>query len=491
MIICNNSSRLAFILFSVFFAVPAQAQTNLNIPLEVHNVSAVANSSYPVSAVLPLPRGSYFAPLNLRLETSTGAVVPAQFSVERQWESVDNSVREIRVDFRASVTANGKTTYFVKEGSNAAPTGAVSASENSSEIVIQNNRLNIRISKTNFNFLDQVTVDGQQVINNGSQDGGYLKNRFGNVLRDSSPCTNLAPTIFEIEENGPVKARVRIERPTYIVRDESDACFAAFPEAKDPVPGFVYWIDVYNNDNRIRVHHLTLNNGITIYRNNQRGDGLHGYPLAYQEAGFVFSPFNPVSEVRIGSDGETVASSQSIRSIQESDSVFSIPGNPNRQQGSWLQVNAASGAGFAILDPYFDRTYPNGWDYDASGEVSFLSAPDGCSSCEGLQGTDSSGSGLYIVQDMAAQEKIFEMVFYSSLPGDENLNDLHMLSRHQPMGVTTLRFTEVSAQQQIFLEFYRSSLRYQPLLQPLLAAPLTCSCLEWILGALAPVVVVG
>lgn len=438
-LLVKTSSFFSVSAVLVSFVLAAHcAYADLNVPIYVYNPSGVSQAAYPVSAVLPLPRGQHTATGNFRVTTSGGTAIPAQFSVEKRWTATDTSLREVRVDFLATLTPSERTTYYLRTGSNPTPGAPVQVEETSDSIRVSNDQISFVLSKSTFNLFDSLSVGGHAVVDNSASDGGYMVNRFDRTYRDASPCTDLAPTVYAVEMSGPVKARIRVERPTYIVQNSSDSCFSTFPEDKDPVPGFVYWFDVYYDSPRVRVHHVVLNNGITAYRNGSAGDGLQGYPLAYRETGYSFGLTAEGTTVRVGHESGSDTLDASFLAVQEAADSFVIPGRSSRSTGSYIDIADGEGRGFAVIDPYFSMTYPNGWDFDPAGRrFTFLTAPDTCSGCEGLQGFDPSGSGLYIINDLGAQEKIFDIVMHSTSMDHNALDEFHKLIRYKPVGVTS------------------------------------------------------
>ncbi|MEM9074026.1 MAG: hypothetical protein AAGE52_36375 [Myxococcota bacterium] len=403
------------------------------IPVDVFEVAGAAGSD-PSYAVVPLRRGIFFHLDGFALTREDGTPVPAQFEVVRRWSAIDDSIREVGIDFQIALEANENVRLLLRPGINPEPESPVRLERDGDDVRIENGRLDVRIAKA-FNFLDSVRIDGEVVLDAEDNDGGYLINRFGERLEDAEGCTALSPTVLEVEKEGPVHVRVRVERPAHIVRDTEDPCFALFPEAGDPVPGFAVWFDVYAGDPRVRIHRLELNNGITAFREGRPGDGLHGWPLYYEESGVQLRHVLTSPDVILGGDTSEEIARAPFRAIQESAERFVRPASEERAC-SYADVSQ-DGLGFLVVDPYCRETYPNGFAAEGS-TFTILNAPDGCEGCAGMvDPTTPSTSGLYLLGDMAASETIVDLVFHSESFTPEARRDAFLRRRLRPVAVTT------------------------------------------------------
>ncbi len=412
------------------------SSANANTEVEVYNHADVDAVDFPVSAVIPLPYGVHQNVDNLRLVDSAGSDLAAQMLVEKRWTAKDNSVRELRAVFKATLPAGGQTTVRMQSGNSALPENPVTVTDGANSIVASNGVLSITIAKDQYNFLDEVRVNGKLVIDNGADDGGYFINRFGTKVLDSAPCTNLAPRVFAVEQSGPEMAVIRVEWPTYIVRDEDDSCFEDYPAAKDPVPGGVVWFTVRSNSTELQVDHLTLNNGITAYRDGEAGDGMRGWPFLYEEAGIKLQLAMPEPTVSIGYDDSVHSTRGSMNAIQDQADHFAVAGGPEGRVGGFAQVAGLDGLGFTIFYPFLAESFPTGWAFDADeNEFTFVLAPDGCAMCEAVVVANASdvgqplGSGKYVIEDMSSQPTSFVMRFHDAPLASENAADLQQLHR--------------------------------------------------------------
>lgn len=424
--------------------------TKRKIKIQVYETSGININEHSISAFIPLPYGVYTQPQSelantFTLKNGSGQNIPAQYWVRSRWHARDNSIKEMVVVFKASVNADSITEYYLEEGITSVPTNSITVNEDANSIIVSNNNVSFTINKTQFNFLDSVSYKGKEIINNTSSDGTYLINRFNETYRDADDCTtsgntqaSLTPMVFEVEESGPVRARIRVERPAYVVQDENDPCFTLFGESKDPVPGFVAWFEITYDSNEIAVNYNILNNAITPYRNGQKGDGLTGWPLFYQESGLILHSTlsNPTAIISTG-NSSTLAYTGKV--IQESDNNLTMNGNPVGTRGGAIKISDSTGYGFALIDPFFHKTYPNGWDFDAANNrIIFLTSPDNCISCEGFEkDTTASNSGLYAINDLSLQEKRFIIKLFDN-SNTPNLSSIVAKNYNPPVAVLSI-----------------------------------------------------
>ncbi len=118
----------------------------------------------------------------------------------------DGSVKWALVEFFASVSKGGKAETVVKEGSGIS-SEEVLASERNNIVLVDTGPLQVEIRKKGFNIFNRVTVDGQEVVRDGNAKGIVLSDAEGNEYL-ASQCSD---TKVIIEENGPVKAVIRVD----------------------------------------------------------------------------------------------------------------------------------------------------------------------------------------------------------------------------------------------------------------------------------------
>lgn len=443
-ILAYTSHTLSLWIFSItcvsaLISLPA---AELDTPLEVFEISGVMAVSRPVSIVVPLPPRQHQDPGTFHVTDEAGIAIPAQIRAERRWTAKDNSLREVRVDFKATVPANGKSTYHLRLGENPVPAKKVMVTEGANQWTVDNGRVKFTISKTGFNLLDEVWHQGNLIIDNTSADGAYIINRFGKRFLESTPKTNLTPLVIEVLENGPVKSRIRVERPSWFVHDAADPYYNDFPEAGDPVPGFVCWFDVYYDDDHIRINRLELNSGIVAWNNGHKGDGMTGFPMAYDESGLALRTTLTNPEVRIANETTMNLVTGTLRAVQ-GKGTFSINGASSGTTGSFAMVSQGAGAGFMVSMPFFAEMQPNGWAYDPTTKVfTALTAPVEGGGLIHVTHTDytevNRPTDKYIIGDMSSQPSMLDLVFFSARPTDADARALASQLRNRLTGVTTL-----------------------------------------------------
>ena len=421
------------------------------IKLQVYEKSGQYVSTFPVQAFIPLPYGVYGqSEEELKdtfvLKDATGAAVKAQYWVRSRWHAKDNSIKEMVVVFKATnIPAhagrgqNGDplaVEYTLEHGTTPLPANPVSVVETANNITVSNANMSFSINKNHFNFIDIASFKGTEIINNSPTDGGYLVNVYGNTYLESQPCTDKTPTIFEVEEAGPVRARIRVERPAHFVRHSSDGCYTTFGSSlKEPVPGFVVWFDLYYDSDRIEVNYNLLNNAITSYDsvNSIKGEAHDGWLLFFQEMGIKFKlSANDNVYTYLDNGIDKVITADNTRIIQADKNTLLVNGVTSLSKSNSISaLSPVSNKGISLIDPLFEYTSPNGWSVDkTTNVVSMLVSPDGCTKCEssigygdiGLNSSAAvksgdkaflpSNSGLYVVDDLSILPKKFYINFF-------------------------------------------------------------------------------
>ena len=72
--------------------------------MTVYETAGAGIKDFPITAVVPLPSGRYQTTLRFRLLGPSGQAVPAQFDVLERWWARDQSIRHLKIQFRADVT---------------------------------------------------------------------------------------------------------------------------------------------------------------------------------------------------------------------------------------------------------------------------------------------------------------------------------------------------------------------------------------------------
>jgi len=202
----------------LLLAAQSQAQQIINrigdansIPIEVKDSAGLGASGFPVHVVVPLADGDLSAATGLRVEDASGQAVPAQFSVLNRWWARDSSIRHLLVQFPATVGAyqsagSGIANYRLTTGTNPTPADPVAVTDSATNVRVRNSRLNINITRSPFSI---ATPSGNLAA----------------VLRDENnavrPTFERDDITVRVEENGPVRAIVRMSAPTRTEPDGS------------------------------------------------------------------------------------------------------------------------------------------------------------------------------------------------------------------------------------------------------------------------------
>lgn len=179
----------------------------LDVPLSVKEVAGTGASGFPVTAVVPLPRGAFTTTENLRISDPEGRTVPAQLEVLNKHWADDGSIRHVLVHFQPVVDAfsgagSGVAIYRLQDnGPTIAPPNPVRVEDGASAIVLDSGAVQLRIEKRPFRI---VTPRGEL--------RAVLHDHTGAEQR-SFDAENVT---LEIEERGPMRATIRAESPAVL-----------------------------------------------------------------------------------------------------------------------------------------------------------------------------------------------------------------------------------------------------------------------------------
>ncbi len=229
---------LAIAVFVSFAALAtrAHAAAPLDVPLivkETAGVDVADLEGYPISVVVPLPRGVYQDTDSFCVRAPSGVAVPAQFSVLSRWWSKDRSIRHVVVHFQplvgkfdrtAPAASPGIATYrLVDDGGNVPPPSPVTVSRFDNKITVTTGTVSFRVTTGGFDLFDTLVRDSNgdgvvdradpPIVTHDPTNGARFVDRNGNVQRDSG----LAPNVVTVEEAGPLRAVLKIETPSHFL----------------------------------------------------------------------------------------------------------------------------------------------------------------------------------------------------------------------------------------------------------------------------------
>ena len=170
-----------------------------NIPVELVNEAQVKRNARLRFGV-PFARGQVFSLENLSLYDERGKAVPAQFAALVRYD--DNSLRHLLVTSSAVFAPNEKKIYKLGFGSTikSAPVNGLKSTLENGVLTVDAGRLKAKVSRRNFNFAENITVDGKPA-------GKFLPARI--VMADGKTFTLADPDSFEIIENGALRLTLR------------------------------------------------------------------------------------------------------------------------------------------------------------------------------------------------------------------------------------------------------------------------------------------
>ncbi|MFH1563684.1 MAG: T9SS type A sorting domain-containing protein [Nitrospirota bacterium] len=213
------------ILFYLSFSI--NVVEAFNIPLVVKERVGVERTGEPVTSGIPFPKGMLSSDQNVSIQD-----IPAQFQTLSKWP--DGSVKWLLVDFQSNVGANKEKVYYLTNGSGNAGDSKLKLTEFTKDITVITGPMKFIISKEHFNLFDGVWIDKnnndsfedvEKIISPDVLDneiiisdcfigelvpGGYETTMYENYYGTYSSSL-VAPTEVTIEENGPVRAVIKIK----------------------------------------------------------------------------------------------------------------------------------------------------------------------------------------------------------------------------------------------------------------------------------------
>lgn len=420
----DNSIRHLLVHFQA--SVPASGQSIYTlrhgstdiVDIVVKESVGVGALLYPVSAVIPLPRGVYFD--------------TAGFSV-------------------AGVPDPGESVHVTEDGSS---------------ITVTTGPVRFTVNKTNFNLLDTVWFDGngdrqyasgERVIlpDNGvtSFHGGV----FDGCRVSGSSCVQSlqrdrsmpAPTCV-VEENGPARAVVRCERLTnYVDADDNGTA------------------EVHEHGYAVRIYAYAGNPDVKIdyqLQNAAKGSDLtqerFADPLYFNSLDLQWNLELSAPTVRVGRHNDTVYSQllgNGVYLAQESDDVYTIR---NAASGStlencsttdvcqpygWIDATDASRGVFATIRNFW-QMWPNGLEIDGTGKLAFQLWPSWSSMWRENQSPPRfSSSGVYWLEDMQAAYKEVLLHFHDGSMTDAERANLAKTFQYHPVPTLDNTWYEATA----------------------------------------------
>lgn len=410
------------VLFSVC-VLAACLSAALNVELSVKECAGVGSDGYPISTVVPLPRGEFQDISTLRLTDASGNTVPAQFEIlNRRWLD-DQSIANVKVYYQPVVTAfsgsgTGVSKYYLKDdGSGNSASTQLSVTDVSGVISVTTGPLKFTVKKNGFNILDQVWLDknndgtfssSEEVIQSASSGGGQFIGRLDGDVQYDADRDDL---LVEVEQSGPMVAIIRVEAVT------------KYYGPSDHTHGWAVRIYAYAGKPFIKVDYQLQNSAKTK---------KHSYPLYFNAMNLNFAlkmGSNP--SVKVGLDGETVFSQNAGKGIQLMQIRDSASRVLNLETGDTLSTGTRPNAfmnihdgnfGVTVVTRNFWRTWPNGLSVDSVNKLQVQLFPEWSCQIHAASKTPTfNSSGLYWLMDMQHVYKEVLLNFHGSAVSDADL----------------------------------------------------------------------
>ncbi|MFH0919129.1 MAG: T9SS type A sorting domain-containing protein [Fibrobacterota bacterium] len=369
----KTSSQLLIVGFFILFGLSAYP---LNLPLTVKECAGIGATGFPVTVVVPLPKGQYQDTGSFRVTTASGTEVPAQFSTLNRWWSEDNSLRHLMVQFQPTVGAftssgTGTATYYLKDDAPAAGVSEqVTVSTSGNRLTIVTGPLKFTVRTDSFNIIDEawrdqngngIFEDSDKVISSHPQNGGVFvpRTEAGNTQYDvARPDVN-----FTLEESGPLRVVIRAEALTQ------------YYSTINHVHGFAVRIYAYAGKPYVKIDYQLQNSAKVLY----------SWPLYFKEMNLDFRlnlGANPTVKVGLGTGSLYERSvNNGLYLAQERLDTFRVY---DKELGSILSLgNYADGFidvndghhGVMAKTRYCWQMWPNGLEIDSSNKLSIQLFP--------------------------------------------------------------------------------------------------------------------
>ncbi len=171
------------------------------VALEVKNPGGLTVEQWPITTGVPFPPGALQSADQVRLLDEAGKEMPVQ--VARTGLHEDGSVRWLLLDFQADVPKAGCTLAleYGQGVSRVAVPRPLKVEDTEDAVRVDTGPLQFSVSKSRFNGLDTITIEGSEVVAEGHDGGPYFVDDAGNEFR---ACLDPEPEVT-IESRGPMR----------------------------------------------------------------------------------------------------------------------------------------------------------------------------------------------------------------------------------------------------------------------------------------------
>lgn len=241
-------------------AVPAEGG---EVPLTVRDPAGGARAAEPVTSGVPLPKGAVFSASDLRLVDARGLEVPAQFKVLSRWdgppEDEAKALKWVLVDFQADVPAGGESVYRLQFGPGVSrgAYGPALLRPDGPHYRIETGALSLPLRTDALRFLGGLAVRGVPAVPE-SPDNRIVVVEEGGMVYAAAP-----PTEAVVEENGPLKAVIRLSGPFQDPQGNPLGAPSASTRLRQPYPYVLYnlRLTAYKGKDYLKVLFILENNG--------------------------------------------------------------------------------------------------------------------------------------------------------------------------------------------------------------------------------------
>jgi hypothetical protein len=278
---------------------PAQAG---RIALVLPAGQPLKDSTFPVQAGVPFPKGALWNTDHVRLVDAQGKSVPCGLTVRGRWGSGEASIRWLGVDFQPAPAqpwwpACAAPSHFLEFGPTVNPAAApvkVTAVDQADGIAVDAGAISFLVRRKGFNLIDEVKLNGKSMLKSDATQGLYLIDHEGATYR----AANDTRVKLTIEEQNDLRVVVRAEG--WYVKDGTAGEKQSFTLPTDKLCKFITRIEAYAGKPYVRVLSTWINTFDT-FTVRLRDMGL-SLPLAARRASFGVEGKAPV-EAKVPAGG--------------------------------------------------------------------------------------------------------------------------------------------------------------------------------------------
>ncbi len=429
-------SKLLVLMFFV-----SSSLFSLNVEIQVKECAGVGSDGFPVTAVVPLPKGAFQNTNTFRVVNESNVAVPAQFTVMNRRLAQDQSISNVLVRFQPTVAAftgagTGIGRYFLKDDGSGNATGTgLTVTDDGSQITVNNGILRFTVKKSGFNIFDKVWLNDQLIVEADATSGGELINWKDEVQRDLSRND----VLVEVEESGPMVAIIRLEAVTRYVGPSNHT------------HGWAVRIYAYAGKSFVKVDYQLQNSS---------KDKMVTWPLYFHAMNLNFNlklaAGTPTVKVGLG-DGTMYSTSRGngVLLAQKKDSLFGIYDGLDTNATSLIDGGRPDGVmtisdgtvAVSAVTRYYFQTWPNGTQINSNNRLQIQLWPEwSCQVTAAAKKPAFTSTELYWLQDMQHSYKEVYLDFHAASKSDADIIKFAKTVNYHPVaGCKTEWYGEAKA----------------------------------------------